>query len=434
MSDLQTIKIPRTSDLTIVDCFKVIGEKYNTTKATVSALAFSQIGEIDLFNNENLDFETLKKYNSALLNSINIHVGGLSITYYRGGSSQPQNNSPIFDEIHLRWNAQGKLTNSEKLDIISIINEKLKSFEHGRVLKTGLSEDQSILLSIHNSTLERLERLNEDLIRQSSDFRHNLEQRFNDKADKLAQELKNQSDELIKEYELKSQDLEKREQTLADKFKAFDDRDNTHVRREIRDKMLSDVKERIEKFGVSKGTEGKRTPVLIGIFSMILAIVALLLYSIFEVRAISTALDAVNASNLQTTYLLWIKISFLTLALFGTILYYIKWQNRWAEQHANTEFQLQQFYIDINRANWVIESCLEWKNANNSVIPTILLESITRNLFDRQNEELERVLHPSDELASALLGSASRLKMKIGDNELEFDKPGKIKPRKLVAD
>ncbi len=69
MSDLQTIKIPRTSDLTIIDCFKVIGEKYNTTKATVSALAFSQIGEINLFNNENLDFETLKKYNSALLNS-----------------------------------------------------------------------------------------------------------------------------------------------------------------------------------------------------------------------------------------------------------------------------------------------------------------------------------------------------------------------------
>jgi hypothetical protein len=37
------------------------------------------------------------------------------------------------------------------------------------------------------------------------------------------------------------------------------------------------------------------------------------------------------------------------------------------------------------------------------------------------------VLHPADELASALLGSASRLKVKTEAGELEFDKPGKIK-------
>jgi len=32
-------------------------------------------------------------------------------------------------------------------------------------------------------------------------------------------------------------------------------------------------------------------------------------------------------------------------------------------------------------------------------------------------------------MSSALPGSASKLKKKVGDSELEFDKPGKIKPK-----
>ena len=101
----------------------------------------------------------------------------------------------------------------------------------------------------------------------------------------------------------------------------------------------------------------------------------------------------------------------------------------WAEEHSHSEFQMQQFYIDVNRANWVIESCLEWRKETESAIPTALLESITKNLFANESKDLEQVIHPSDELASALLGSASKLKMNVAGNELEFDKPGKIKPK-----
>jgi hypothetical protein len=194
--------------------------------------------------------------------------------------------------------------------------------------------------------------------------------------------------------------------------------------------MLSDVKDRIDTFGVSKSTEKKRAPVFIGILIMVIAITLLLMYSIFQLevlRSYSSTNEGVDATR---QYWLWIKITFLSIGLLGTILYYIRWQNRWAEQHASSEFQLQQFHIDVNRANWVIESCLEWRKETESVIPTALLESITKNLFDNKTDDIEKAVHPSDELASALLGSASKLKMKIGENELEFDKPGKIKSKK----
>ena len=91
----------------------------------------------------------------------------------------------------------------------------------------------------------------------------------------------------------------------------------------------------------------------------------------------------------------------------------------------------------MNRANWVIESCLEWRKVTDSVIPSDLLGSITRNLFTTETKTLDQVTHPADELASALMGSASSLKLNLNGNELEFNKPGKItnkisRPKKSV--
>lgn len=431
MSNEQRIKIPRSSDRAVIDCFKKIGERYGVQNAAVSALAFSNIGNVNLFDDKNADFQALLNHNSTLIESCALQVNGLNVSYYRGGQYQPKDKSPIFDEILLRWNAQqGNLSNEDKLNVVSIINEDLKAFEPGRFIESGLSEEQAQLLSIHSSTLDRLQKLNEDLIRQSSEFRENIEKRYEEKATELEQETTKQREKLNSDYENKSEGLEKREKALSEKLAAIDDRSNTHVRREIRDRMLSDVKARIEKFGVSESTEGKRRPVFVGIAFMIIAILGMLGYTVFKISQLTTpSIDATTDAP-QVTYWLWAKITFLSVGLLGTILYYVKWQNKWAEQHANSEFQLQQFYIDVNRANWVIESCLEWRKETDSAIPTALLESITRNLFDRPNEDIEKVIHPSDELASALLGSASRLKMKVGDSELEFDKPGKIKSKK----
>lgn len=434
MSDEQRIKIPRASDTAIIDCFKKIGKEYDTHNIRVSALASINIGEVNLSSNENADFEALLKHKSTLIALCSLQVKGLNITYHRGGQYEPQDKSPIFDEILLKWNTQqGNLSNKDKLNIVFVINSELKAFEPGRFVNSGLSEEQSQLLSIHSSTLDRLQKLNEDLISKGSEFREDIEKRYEKKSAELELQIKNQKEKLDQDHEQKTKKLEEREKTLSDKLAAIDDRDNTHVRREIRDHMLSDVKARIEKFGVSESTEGKRRPVFFGIMFMIVVILGMLSYTALEMSQLASPLGNTGANEPPIIYWLWVKIMVLSLSLLGTILYYIKWQNKWAEQHASSEFQLQQFHIDVNRANWVIESCLEWQKETDSIIPTALLENIARNLFDRPNEELEKVIHPSDELASALLGSASRLKMKVGDSELEFDKPGKIKPTKSSA-
>jgi len=95
--------------------------------------------------------------------------------------------------------------------------------------------------------------------------------------------------------------------------------------------------------------------------------------------------------------------------------------NRWFERHSELEFQLKQFELDIDRATWVVETALEWRQEQHSTIPNHLLESISRNLFSRSDKDEGSDMHPADYLASALLGKASALRLALpGGRELEY--------------
>ena len=95
--------------------------------------------------------------------------------------------------------------------------------------------------------------------------------------------------------------------------------------------------------------------------------------------------------------------------------------NKWFEQHASTEFALKQFQLDIERASWIVETALEWKDTKGGNIPDILLDNISKDLFKYEKKDSDAELHPADQLASALLGTASNLKLNVGNSVIEFD-------------
>lgn len=464
MSD-QRIKIPRVSDRTVADVLCELAKQYGVAALNARAIGFNNIGLVQPSDEPTGEWKALLDADSYLLDMLSLSIGGLSISYFRGGHYEPEGKSPFFDEIVLNWSNNPSPTAVQKIEIVAFLNKRLRQFEPGRLVGEAVSPEQAQLAAIHESTLERLERLNEDLIRESTEFRSAIDAKFDEKVQRLEGEYQKKKEQLGTEFDARANALEAKELALAEKLNAIDDRDNTHVRREIRDRMLDDVKQRINQFGVSKTTEQKRRPVLIGIMSLLTAFMALLAWTGYEIAAMDkqyfSMLEAirnistwgpeniktaglsaevvakVSATDVDRTHLywLWLRFGLFAFGLVGTILYYIKWQNRWAEQHATSEFHLQQFYIDVNRANWVIESCLEWRKETESAIPKELLGSIANGLFQNNQAEPERVIHPADELASALLGTASKLKLKVGDSELEFDKPKKIpnKPIKVGA-
>jgi len=451
----QRIKIPRTSDRTIEKVFRQLAAKFGVQQAHVAGLGFVQIGPVSLAEEPGGDWKALLDYDSYLLENMHLQIAGMSVVFTRGGQYPPENKSPIFDEIVLTQNSHQEGTNKERLEVLSFISQYLRPFEPNRVLSGAPTEEQSQLLAMHESTLERLERLNEDLVRQSAEFRKKLEDQFAERSEKAEKEYLKKKSELDAELKLKAADLESERRTLDERLRLIDDRDNTHARREIRDRMLEDVKQRVNQFGVSTATEQKRRPVFTGIATLALVFFLLLGWTAYEIAAMDrqyfSMLEALRnisswgaekitgtglspetiakltASDVDRTHLywLWLRFTLFSFGMVATILYYVRWQNKWAEQHSANEFQLRQFQIDISRANWVLESCLEWQKNTNSTIPTTLLDSITRGLFIGSTEP-EQVVHPADELASALLGSASKLKIKSGENEIEYDKPGKI--------
>lgn len=454
----QRIKIPRTSDRTVEKVFRELGAKFGVQQAHVSALGFSPIGAVSLVEEPKDDWKTLLDHDTYLVDSMHLQVAGMTVVFTRGGQYPPENKSPIFDEIVLNQNPQQQGSNKDRLDVLAFISHRLRPFEPDRVLAGAPTEEQGQLLAMHQSTLERLELLNEDLVRQSAEFRQKLEEQFAARSEEVEKKYLAKVVELDAASKARSADLEVERRALEDRLRLIDDRDNTHARREIRDRMLEDVKQRVSQFGVSAATEQKRHPVLLGIAALALIFLALLGWTAYEIAAMDrqyfSMLEAIrnisawgaekingaglspetvaklSASDVDRTHLywLWLRFTLFSLGLVATVLYYVRWQNKWAEQHSVNEFQLRQFQIDISRANWVIESCLEWRKNTDSAIPSTLLDSMTRNLFTGQTEP-EQVVHPADELASALLGSASKLKLKSGENELEYDKPSKI-PKK----
>lgn len=452
----ERIKIPRTSDRTVERVFRALGTKYAVQQAHVTALGFSPIGAVSLVAEPAEDWKVLLEHDSYLIESMHLQVAGMTVVFARGGQYPPEGKSPIFDEIVFNQNSQQPGTNKDRLDIVAVINREFRPFEPDRVITGAPTVEQGQLLAMHQSTLERLERLNEDLIRQGTEFRRSLEVQFDERVKESEQQFHGRQTELDEKHKARSGELDAQRHTLEEKLRLIDDRDNTHARREIRDKMLEDVKQRVSQFGVSASTERKRQPVLGGIFALIATFALLLAWTAYEISTMDRQyfgmLEAIRtmsslgteklkgvgltpelvarltATDVDRTHLywLWIRFTFFSLGFVATLLYYIRWQNKWAEQHSGNEFQLRQFQIDVSRANWVIESCLEWRKNTESVIPAELLSSITKNLFVSSYSEPEQVVHPADQLASALLGSASKVKLKVGENELDFDKPRKI--------
>lgn len=390
-------------------------------------------------------------------------IQGVSLTYYRGGAQGALwDKSPIFDELGI--DTQGFDPN--RIKVAARILELFRPVQLPRPSDPiSLLESQRAL---QESSFSRLQQQLENVFEQTINLRGQLDEQVRSKEAALEEEFKQRQLNASRVIQEQTEELEKRERELDERRKSLDESDNTFARRQIRDQMLSDVSARVQDFGLSPATIKARQPVAVGMAILCLFLFGLLTWTSFEILTerqkswqaaentssiveakVETAASAPTSTDAQATasahspstnkennepekLLLWIRFSLVSVGLAGSILYYIRWQNQWASTFASTEQSLQQFHIDVNRANWVVETCLEWRKETDSDIPSPLIESLTRGLFSGR-DMTKAVLHPADELASALMGSASRLSLDLYGNKLEIDKPGKI-PKTIKAE
>jgi len=416
----QRIKIPRASDKALISCFRELAKITGVSQISINALGFANIGAVDLDSELPDSLELILKKNSAIIDSITLNLPVLPISFHRGGNYQPQDKSGIFDEILFRRNQnQGPIDNEMIIEAIATINKKLKAFDAKRS-PAGPSEEQAQFDAIHYSNIERLESLNEELVKSTHEYRLQLDKEYGEKLRTLEEELINKRAALDTEFTYKEAEVSAQVEEFDKKRKELDDSSNTHARREIRRDILKEIKSRQAKFSLTEGTNSLRKPIAIAMIGLITIFVVLAGVSIKEFY------DVLQGSDINKIIIAGIKQTIYSAGAIGSVIFLIRWMNRWFELHSQSEFALKHFELDMERASWLVETSLEWKDAKGTAIPPELLESLSNNLFSSEKEKIDPLQHPADQLASALLGSASTIKLKSGDSALEID------PKKLA--
>lgn len=274
------------------------------------------------------------------------------------------------------------------------------------------------LLKSHQTMVTRLEGMVVDIGERATRARIELDEEYSARKTELESQFEQRATEAQKTLEAQRRAIAETQELLEARSLALDDRSNTHARRALHEQLKTRIADRFKNLDLTPQTKSSRTPIHWAVVAT--ATVLGVLIAIFTYEAINTLSRA--DSTMPERILVIAKSATASLGFLGIISWYLRWLNRWFERLADAEFQLKQFELDINRAQWVVETAFEWKITQNAPIPDPLLENISRNLFSKSEKDEAADMHPADYLASAILGRASALNLKIpGGGEVSLN-------------
>jgi hypothetical protein len=354
--------------------------------------------------------------------SAQANFSGFPIHFHRGSENEP---TFAFDRLDIgaQFSQNDVSLSSDQVEVLNRLISDI-FLPDAQVAASVFGDPKAFqdVISSHQMIIGHLEESLAQVGNKFADARLTLETEYEKRRVALDDEQRRRLDE-----------LQKAEAQLDERRKALDDRDNTHARRQIRNDLKKRIDDHAKSFKLTDGTRSLRWPINVtAILSLVVLAVLILAYGEMAYGA--------TVAQLATPQLILLvaKPVVLTLAFLGILTWYIRWMNRWFERHAEAEFQLKQFELDIDRASWVVETALEWRQAQHSAMPDHLIEAISKNLFSRAEKDDGADMHPADYLASALLGSASGVKLKLPVGEIEYEgkalkAPSRRKPPKSGA-
>ena len=411
------LKVDRLSDKEVWGFFLEAAELLTISKATYTIAGASGGTTVDL------DDEASTRHlpfgeNTYLLFSVSVSEHQFTIQLSRGVTDD----TPYgFDQLRIvnsqrDYNSGATPLPDEKLIKLSrLVSEK---FIPAVPSAGGLYRDPATFKAImqsHQRMLERMQKTITSVGEEAASVRTRLEEEYWQKSSALLKENEKRRREFESEVDRLKTRLAEEEQQLEERRKSLDDRDNTHARRALHSTLKQRLAEHAAKFELTDDTTGRRKPIHLAIWVAAASLVALIIFN-------SWALQGAFSGTTSTTssIIMLLKPVGLTVALLGLVSWYLRWMNRWFERHADAEFQLKQFELDIDRASWVVETALEWRFSQNSAIPQHLLDNISRNLFSKGEKDESADMHPADYLASALIGKASSVRLSVPGGEVEL--------------
>lgn len=352
----------------------------------------------------------------AIYNGV-VRIGHFAISYTR----EPTERTGIaLDSIKIRNTGRDSHPQQDPVNpeqLVQLNNLIFSTFGGNLEQNAALFRDPKAfreLMRSHQAMMERLEETVLTVGENAAAARSNLEDEYWKKNSELARKYDERKDTLEAETSAARDKIRQQQAELDQAKRELDDRNNTHARRELHRDLKARIAQRADSLKVTPETTANRMPIHIASISFSLALLALI--ALFSVQLGNLP----SNSPVSVYFIAGLKPVSLSIALLGLMAWYLRWMNRWFERYADTEFQLKQFELDIDRASWVVEAALEWKLSQDRPMPEHLLETISRNLFSKSDRDESADMHPADYLASAILGRASALNLKVPGGEISL--------------
>lgn len=276
------------------------------------------------------------------------------------------------------------------------IQQQFVPLNRAEAIERALGPELAEFYRMREQSLSRLEQLTGKLVKETHEYRIQLDAETAKHKRKLATSFE-------EKHTRRTAVLENRERELDKLRQELDDRSARHARREQSKALQKKISDRSERFTLTASTRRKRGPVH-AIFIILLSLsVGLIAHSLFSSP---TAPEGVP---------LWLELGRLPLGVLGfalTAIFYIRWNDQWFRQHAEQEFRLQQLALDVDRASYATEMLLEWQEDKGGEMPAVMVDRLTAGLFTDQME-MKRVRHPSEDAITALLKAASSVRVDV---------------------
>jgi hypothetical protein len=419
----KTYVIPRLDDARVLAIFRAVIEKHPPNQCTIDPVGLHGISLLKPNDEQKELLKLLDSSQSFSIATVAMSHRGLRINYSRGADSV-NGPSSLFDSITAnRADEQNEIPQKDRLEIIDLILKGAGFVSEGPMVREGQARSLDELDALYRSTVLRLETSFSEQITKITHWTVEQADSLQKQKLQLAEQVNAERGQLQQEFAAAHDKLKARESELEEKQKTLDDRDYMHARRATRGDIQKVIAERQKQFTLTPQTRRLRIPIHVLLIVVVGALLTLNFFNFIEVLRLDWT---------QVSYVHWWALArqgTLAIATIGALYFYIRWMNRWFEQHAMAELLLKEFQLDIDRASWVVESALEWRRTAQAELPSPLLEGITRNLFVRSTTDAHKV-SVADELASALFGSAAGVKLKVGENEVAFTRRGISKLRK----
>lgn len=417
MSNNQSKYIPKLNDRDVIRAFDSVAAKHADEQI---ALSYNDpFGALD-----DASKEVVKKLAGFSLAYATLRIGSRNWQWIRLRAEHGDTNSANYDKLTFSWNSQAGTPDRISTVTISAQLDVALSRPLAKVDPAGaapLASHSEILLALESATASVLTdttKHREELDRAYLQKEEAQAARVSEERQRELDRISNERSRAESELAARSAALDERQKELDAHQKSLDDRNNTHVRREIRASLLNLAKERLANFAVSKETRAQYWAVhVVSVFGLLSLAYGSVIYG---------SRITVDASGTYppTAIALAVKSAALAAAAIALGSWYLGWLNRWLQRIADAEFRLQQFRLDIERASWLAETVLEWKTTSADPFPDLLTSRLSVGLFSTTGIDPDDPKTPATHLAEALFGAASAAKLKFGDQEVSFDRRG----------